>query len=347
MRIDNQEVKFNVLNALKFLDNEECQPNKIELPEEEATQVCEVLTLEESMKELEPPSLSERQTKPTRPSLEEPLELELKSLPNHLKYAFLGLNNTLPIIILANLSEPNEYSLLQILQKHMRAIGWTLADIRGISPSYCMYKIRLEEGKTGSIKPQRRLNPIIKEVVKKEILKWLDARVIYPISDSSWVSPVKCVLKKGGTIVIVNSNNELNPSRIITGWRFCMDYRKLNVTTKKDHFPLPFIDQMLDRLAGKEFYFFLDGYSGYNQILIDPEDQEKTKFTCPFGTFTLEACPLDYATHLEHSKGIVLGHKVSKVELEFDEAKVDVIAKLSPPSNVKALRSFLGHVGFY
>ncbi|XP_038889559.1 uncharacterized protein LOC120079447 [Benincasa hispida] len=151
---DKDEVKFNVLNALKFPDSEECQLNIIEFPEEEVTQVCEVLALEENMKEPEPPSLSERRTKPMHPSLEEPPELELKPLPSHLKYAFLGTNKTLPVIISTNLTKPNEHSLLQMLQKQMRAIGWTLADIRGISPSYCMHKIRLEEGKTGSIEPQ-------------------------------------------------------------------------------------------------------------------------------------------------------------------------------------------------
>ncbi|XP_038895976.1 uncharacterized protein LOC120084148 [Benincasa hispida] len=150
MRVDKKEVKFNVLNALKFPDSEDCQLNSIELPEEE-THVCEVLALEENLKESEPPSLSERRIKPTRPSLEEPPELELKKLPGHLKYAFLGTNNTLPVIISINLTEPNEQSLLQLLKKHKRAIGWTLEDICGISPSYCLHKIRLEEGKLGSI----------------------------------------------------------------------------------------------------------------------------------------------------------------------------------------------------
>ena len=125
----------------------------------------------------------------------------------------------------------------------------------------------------------------MKEVVKKEILKWLDAGIIYPISDSSWISPVQCVQKKGGMTVVANENNELIPTRTVTGWRVCMGYRKLNKATRTDHFPLPFIDQMLDRLAGHEFYCLLDGYSGYNQIFIAPEDQEKTTFTCPFGTF--------------------------------------------------------------
>ena len=125
----------------------------------------------------------------------------------------------------------------------------------------------------------------MKEVVRKELLKWLDARVIYPISDSAWVNPIQVVPKKGGTTVINIENNTLLPSRTVTSWRICIDYRKLNKATNKDHFPLPFLDQMLDRLARHEYYYFLDGYSGYNQIAIDPEDQKKMTFTCPYGTF--------------------------------------------------------------
>ena len=108
---------------------------------------------------------------------------------------------------------------------------------------------------------QRRLNPSMKEVVQKEVLKWLDAGVIYPISDSSWVSPVQVVPKKGGTKVIINEKNEFLLTRTVTGWRICIDYRKLNKVTRKDYFPLPFIDKMLDRLVGNEYFFFLDGFS--------------------------------------------------------------------------------------
>ncbi|CAM8901291.1 unnamed protein product [Rhodiola kirilowii] len=123
------------------------------------------------------------------------------------------------------------------------------------------------------------------EVVQKEIQKLLDADVIYPISDSQWVSPVHVVPKKTGITVERNAAGELVTTRVKKGWRMCIDYRKLNAVTRKDHFPLPFIDQMLDELAGKPYFCFLDGFSGYNQIPIAPEDQEKTTFTCPFGTF--------------------------------------------------------------
>ncbi|KAM5555299.1 hypothetical protein ABKV19_023282, partial [Rosa sericea] len=147
------------------------------------------------------------------------------------------------------------------------------------------------EGAKPSREAQRRLNPPMKEVVKKEVIKLLDCGIIYPISDSKWVSPVQVVPKKSGITVVKNEQNELVPQRTVTGHRVCIDYRKLNTTTRKDHFPLPFIDQMLERLAGHSFYCFLDGYSGYNQIAIAHDDQEKTTFTCPFGTFAYRRMP--------------------------------------------------------
>ena len=112
----------------------------------------------------------------------------------------------------------------------------------------------------------------MREVVKKEVLKLLHTSIIYPIPNSEWVSPVQVVLKKGGMTVVKNDNNELIPQQTITGWRMCIDYQKHNKATKKDHFPLPFIDEMLERLAKHSFFCFLDGYSGYHQILIHPDD---------------------------------------------------------------------------
>ncbi|CAN6554942.1 unnamed protein product [Malus baccata var. baccata] len=230
-------------------------------------------------------------TKMLLPSVIQAPVLELKPLPDHLKYVFLGDEETLPVIVSSSLTTLEEEKLIRVLKEHKTAIGWTLADIKGISPTTCMHRIFLEEGAKPTREAQRRLNPPMIEVVKKEIIKLLDCGVIYPISDSRWVSPVQVVPKKSGVTVVKNAEDELVPTRIQTGWRVCIDYRKLNNTTRKDHFPLPFIDQMLERLAGHSFYCFLDGYSGYNQIVIAPDDQEKTTFTCPFGTFAYRRMP--------------------------------------------------------
>nr|GFA04353.1 reverse transcriptase domain-containing protein [Tanacetum cinerariifolium] len=185
--------------------------------------------------------------------------------------------------------------------------------------------------------------------------------------------------KGGGFTVVENEENELIPTRLVTRWRVCIDYKKLNDATRKDHFPLPFMDEMLKRLAGNEYYYFLDGFSSYFQIPIDPQDQENTTFTCPYGTFTYRRMPFGLCnapgtfqrcmmaifydmiektmevfmddflekSHFMVKEGIVLGHKISKNGIEVDKAKVDVTAKLPHPTTVKGIRSFLGHAGFY
>jgi len=122
-------------------------------------------------------------------------------------------------------------------------------------------------------------------------VKLLDSGIIYPISDSQWVNPVHMIPKKSSFTVVKNDKQELVQTWLPTKIRVCIDYRKLNTATKKDHFFLLFIDQMLERLAGHEYYCFLDGYSGYNQIPIAPKDQEKTTFASPFGTFAYRRMP--------------------------------------------------------
>ena len=169
--------------------------------------------------------------------------------------------------------------------KYKGTIAWSIEYLKGIGPSICMHKILLEENAKTSFEHQRRLNPVMKEVIRKEVLKWLNVGFIYAISKSPWASSVHVVPKKGGFIVIRNEKTKLIPTRTVTRWRVCIDYRKLNTTTRKDHYPLRFIDQMLDRLVGLSYICFLDGYSRYNQISIALKDQEKTSFTCPYGTF--------------------------------------------------------------
>ncbi|XP_065629882.1 uncharacterized protein LOC136067643 [Quercus suber] len=225
------------------------------------------------------------------PSSEEAPQLELKPLASGLKHAYLGPGETFPVVISSALNEEQEGKLLNVLRDHKSALGWTIADIKGISPLICTHKIYLEDDCKTSREPQRRLNPTMKDVVKNEVIKLLDAGIIYPISDSKCVSPTQVVPKKSGMTVVKNENNEMIPTRLVIGWRMCVDYRKLNVVTRKDHFPLPFIDQILERVAGHMFYCFLDGYSGYYQIEIALEDQGKTTFTCPFGTFAFRRMP--------------------------------------------------------
>ncbi|GJY81473.1 reverse transcriptase domain-containing protein [Tanacetum coccineum] len=224
-------------------------------------------------------------------SVNEPPEVELKDLPPHLEYAFLEGNDKLPVIIAKDLKNEEKAALIKVLKSHKRAIAWKLSDIKGIDPEFCTHKILMEEDYEPTVQHQRRVNPKIHDVIKKEVEKLLDAGLIYPISDSPWVSPVHCVPKKGGMTVVKNDENDLIPTRLVTGWRVCIDYRKLNEATRKDHFPLPFMDQMLERLAGNQYYCFLDGFSGYFQIPIDPKDQEKTTFTCPYGTFAYRRMP--------------------------------------------------------
>nr|GEU75407.1 reverse transcriptase domain-containing protein [Tanacetum cinerariifolium] len=182
----------------------------------------------------------------------------------------------------------------------------------------------------------------------------------------------------GGFTVVENEENALIPTRLVMSWCVCIEYRKLNEATHKDHFPLPFMDQMLERLARNQYYCFLDSFSGYFQIPIDPKDQEKTIFTYPYVTFAYCRMPFGLCnapgtfqsclSHLEKilkmcedinlslnwekshfmvKKGIVLGHKISKEGIKVDKAKVDVITKLPYPTTVKGIRSFLGHDGFY
>ncbi|GJW44698.1 reverse transcriptase domain-containing protein [Tanacetum coccineum] len=236
--------------------------------------------IQKDLKVVEPKTSSVEYATSYEPKDEIP-EVELKELPPHLEYAFLEENNKLPVIISKDLSQEEKTSLINVLKNRKQAIAWKLSDIRGIDPEFCSHKILLEDDYQPSVQHQRRVNPKIHDVIKKEVEKLLDAGLIYPISDSPWVSPVHCVPKKGGMTVVTNEENELVPTRLVTGWRVCIDYRKLNEATCKDHFPLPFMDQMLERLAGNEFYCFLDGFSGYFQIPIDPKDQEKTTF--PFG----------------------------------------------------------------
>jgi len=305
LRFHNEQVVFNIFEAMKHrAENPKCyqidvvyeivednsrepqptQPmekaivNSIEICDhDEDLEVKEcVKQLEASKQEIELVKIEKllvANNKEARTlSVEEEKNPELKELPSHLKYVFLRKDASKLAIIISTLTPLEEEKLMRVLRGNEGALGWKISDSKGISPAYCMHKIHMEVEYKHVVQPQRRLNPTMKEVVKKEVLKLLDACMIYPISDSSWVSHVHVVSKKGGMTVVANEKNELIPTRTVTSWRMCIDYRRLNIATRKDHFPLPFMDQMTERLAGQAFYCFLDGYSGYNLIAVAPED---------------------------------------------------------------------------
>ncbi|RDY06471.1 hypothetical protein CR513_09537, partial [Mucuna pruriens] len=208
------------------------------------------------------PSIQEKYVSP------QPQTTELKPFPEHLKYTYLGDNQKFPVIITNNLSKEQEEKLLEVFRKHKKAICWTLTDLPGINPSIYMHKILLEEDAR-----LWRLNSSLLDVVKKEVTKLLVVGIIYPISDNQWVSLVQVVPKKSGMMVIKNQQDEMVSAMIQNSWRVCIDYRKPNQATPMDHFPLSFVDQVLEKLAG------------YMQIHKAPMDQHKTTFTCSFRTF--------------------------------------------------------------
>ncbi|GKA63695.1 reverse transcriptase domain-containing protein [Tanacetum coccineum] len=211
----------------------------------------------------------------TKPSIEEPPELKLKDLPSHLEYAFLEGTNKLPFIISKELKDEEKSALLKVLKSHKRAISWKIFDIKGIDPSFCTHKILMEDDFKPAAQHQRRVNPKIHEVIKKEVIKLLDAHLIYPIFDSPWVSPVHCVPKKGGMTVVENKDNELIPTR-------------------------------------------------YFQIPIDPQDQEKTTFTCPYGMFAYRRMPFGLCNASGTFQSLVT-HVNVKANLAKDEMPQNAI----------------------
>ncbi|XP_073290215.1 uncharacterized protein [Primulina huaijiensis] len=290
LRVGGEEVIFNIYHAMKGSNEKERKKDAL----------LEELTVDEK----------------TEVILSSP---DLKELSSHLCYAFLGEKSTYPVIISSSLTCDEKDKLLRVLRKYKTALGWSIYDIRGIIPTICMHKILMEKSSTSYVDHQRRLNPAMKEVVKNEVLKLLNAGVIYAISDSSWVSFVQVVPKKSRITVVRNENDEL-------------------ISTH--------------------------GYSGYKQIAMAQEDQEKTTFTCPYGTFAFRRMPFGLCNapatfqicmmaifedmveeimevfmedflrcqeknlvlnwekcHFKVQEAIVLGHKISSRGLEVDRAK--------------------------
>ncbi|RVW76535.1 Retrovirus-related Pol polyprotein from transposon 17.6 [Vitis vinifera] len=226
----------------------------------------------------------------------------------------------------------------------------------------------------------------VQEKCLLEVLKRCKKAIGWQISDLKGISPLVCthhIYMEEEAKPIRQPQRRLNPhlQEVVRAEVLKLLQAEIECVTRKDHFPLPFIDQVLERVSGHPFYCFLDGYSGYFQIEIDVEDQEKTTFTCPFGTYayrrmpfglcnapaTFQRCmlvssviwwselwrfswmtsPYMEKCHFMVHQGIVLGHIISEKGIEVDKAKVELIVKLPSPTTVKGVRQFLGHAGFY
>ncbi|XP_070019783.1 uncharacterized protein [Nicotiana sylvestris] len=209
-------------------------------------------------------------------------------------------------------------STLAVLQKRKKAIGWTLADIWGISPASCMHKINLEEGAKPSIEHQRRLNEAMQEVFKKEIIKWLDVGVVYHISDSSWTSVVQCILKKGGMTVVTNDKNELIPTRTVTGWRR-MPFGLCNAPATFQRYMMAiFTDMVEDYLE-----IFMDDFSVVGNFFFVIVFLNKVLARCEETNLVLNWEKCDFMVE----EDIVLGHKILKNGIEVDKAKIELLEK--------------------
>ncbi|GJS00738.1 DNA-directed DNA polymerase [Tanacetum coccineum] len=240
LRVGNEEVIFDIDQSIKGppVEDDECYGidyldttihlKTQELLEDDQLESFLVNNLEESIDQSDLESCESQKTQGPKRKQNAPLysasaneiderRLELKDLPSHLEYAYLKGNESCPVIISSKLSEKEKISLLQVLEKRKGTIAWK--DIKGISPSFCIHKILLEESFKPVIQPQRRLNPKAQDVVKNKIVRLLDSGLIYPITDSPWASPIYVIPKKGKMTVVLNNNNELIPSRTVIGWR--------------------------------------------------------------------------------------------------------------------------------
>nr|GFA45613.1 reverse transcriptase domain-containing protein [Tanacetum cinerariifolium] len=291
------------------------------------------------------------EAKSDKSSIDEPREVELKDLPPHLEYAYLEGDGKLPVIIAKDLSVEEKTALITVLKSHKRAIAWKLSNIKGIDPEFYTHKILMEEDFEPAVKHQRRVNPKIHDVIKQEVLKLLDAGLIYPISDSPWVSPVHCVPKKGGFTVVENEENELISTRLVTGWRVCIDYHqeKTTFTCPYGIFAyrrIPFglcnapgtfqrcMMAIFHDMIDKTIKVFMDDFSVFgNSFQTCLSHLEKMLKRCE----DTNLCLNWEKSHFLVKEGIVLGHKIFKERIEVDKAKVDVISKLPHPTTIKAL----------
>nr|GEU56745.1 DNA-directed DNA polymerase [Tanacetum cinerariifolium] len=262
----------------------------------------------------------------TKLSIEEPSKLELKDLPSHLEYTFSEWTDKLPVIISKELKDEEKSTLLKVIKLHKRAITWKISDIKGIDPRFCTHKILMEDDFKPAVQHQRRVNPKMHEVIKKEVIKLVDAGLIYLISDSPWVIPIHCVPEKGGMTVVTNEDNELIPTRTFSYRR--MPFDLCNAPGTFQRYMVAIFHDMIEEMME----VFMDDFSVFgDSFSLCLSHLDKMLKRCEDTNLVLnwEKC------HFMVKEDIVLGHTISKYRIKVDRAKVDVIAKLPHPTSVK------------
>ncbi|XP_048227244.1 uncharacterized protein LOC125369274 [Ricinus communis] len=273
LRVDDETITFNLATIMRhFLDHDDAVFS-INILDDFIESLLQEILLDDP--------LQVRSAKKVKSSFEDPLVLELKELDKHLSYRFMDEEEKLPVIIAAYLTLEERAKTLDALKRYKKAFAYKIVDIPGINPSLCSHKILKEDSYKPIVQPQRRLNPNMKEVVKKEV-----------------------VLKKGGMTVIRNEQDELIPTRTVTGFRVCINYRRLNNATQKDHFPLPFIDQMLERLVGHMFYCFLDSFQGISISQLHLKTKRRRLSPTPTRYLLIDGCPLVYSMRRLRFSGV-------------------------------------------
>nr|GEU85929.1 reverse transcriptase domain-containing protein [Tanacetum cinerariifolium] len=290
------------------------------------------------------------EAKTVKSFVDEPPEVELNDLPPLLKYAFLEGDNKLPIIIAKELGDEEKSTLIKVLKSHKRAIAWKLSDIQGINPEFGTHKILMEEDYKPAVQHQRRVNLKTYDVIKKEVEKLLDAGLIYPISNSPWVSPVHCVPKNGGFTVVENEENKLIPTRLVIEWREKITFNCPYETFSYRHMPFGLCNApgtfqrcmlaIFHDMVLKTMEFFMDDFSVFgNSFKNFISRLDKMLQRCE----DTNLCLNWEKSHFMVKEGIVLSHKISKNEIEADKAKVNVNAKLPHPTTVKDFENY--HAG--
>nr|GEW17867.1 hypothetical protein [Tanacetum cinerariifolium] len=317
LRVNDESVTFNLNQSMRYSSTYDDNSGDILYLEK---------LLNDDPFQLPPMDLKQAKKTKEKSSIEEPPELELNELSSHLEYAFLEETDKLPVIIAKDLKNDEKEALIKVLKSHKRAIAWKIFDIKGIDPRFCNHKILMEEDYKPVVQSQRRVNPKIHDVIKKEVIKLLDAEMIYLISDSPWI--LKTKRKKTFTC----------PYGTFAYRR--MPFGLCNASSTFQRCMIAIFHDMIEKVMEMfmdDFSVFRDSFSSCLSNL------DKLLKLCEDTNLVLnwEKC------HFMCKQGTILGHKISKFGIEVDRAKVDVIVKLPHPTTVKGVRSFLGHAGFY